>query len=366
MNIDEFRKIAGDIKIIDKVAEREQYSHDIGDLPPIMIKTLFKTLPDFVVQPKNVDEIKKVLAFANDHKIPVVPRGAASWGFGGVIPTRGGIVIDLSPFRNILNIDTAQKTVTVEAGARWSDIDIMAKKQGLCLMTYPSSKFSTVGGWISTGGIGINSFRYGHLSKQIVSITVVTGNGEVKKLTPIDPDFKYFISTEGEFGIVVEITLKLRDVPQGSYPHLLYFKSDREAFEFIGLFVKETGATKMNPDTIRFLDENLLNDINHIMRSGIFQKSAAVMIEFSSPENEGLFLRFMTGHSDIKEAPTYVASYLWNERLFGMKTKRLGPSILASEVIIPIKSAAAFIEKAKKIGTNFGAEISYRLLYHGC
>ena len=357
MNVDEFRKLAGDIKIIDKVTEREQYSHDIGDLPPIMTKTLFKTLPDFVVQPKNVDEIKKVLAFANDHKIPVVPRGAASWGFGGVIPTRGGIVIDLSPFRNILNIDTVQKTVTVEAGARWSDIDILAKKQGLCLMTYPSSKFSTVGGWISTGGIGINSFRYGHLSKQIVSITVITGDGEVKKLTPTDPDFKYFISTEGEFGIVVEVTLKLRDVPQGSYPHLLYFKSDKEAFGFIDSFVKETGATKMNPDTIRFLDENQLNDINHIMRSGIFQKSAAVLVEFSSPENEGLFLRFMTGHSDIKEAPAYVASYLWNERLFGMKTKRLGPSILASEVIIPIKSAAAFIEKAKKIGTNFGAEI---------
>ena len=358
MNIDEFRKIAGDIKIIDKVTEREQYSHDIGDLPSIMTKTLFKTLPDFVVQPKNVDEVKKVVIFANDHKIPVIPRGAASWGFGGVIPTRGGIVIDLSPFRNILEIDTVQKTVTVEAGARWSDIDILAKKKGLCLMTYPSSKFSTVGGWISTGGIGINSFRYGHLSKQIVSITVVTGSGEVKQLSPSDPDFKYYISTEGEFGIVVEVTLKLRDVPQGSYPHLLYFPGDREAFSFIDLFVKETGATKMNPDTIRFLDENQLADINQIMRSGIFRKSAAVLVEFSSSENEGLFLRFMARHGTIQEAPSYVASYLWNERLFGMKTKRLGPSILASEVSIPIKSAAAFIEKAKKIGANFGVEIS--------
>jgi len=53
-------------------------------------------------------------------------------------------------------------------------------------MTYPSSKFSTVGGWISTGGVGINSFRYGRLSKQIVSLTVVTGSGEVKKLASSD------------------------------------------------------------------------------------------------------------------------------------------------------------------------------------
>ena len=358
MNKDEFRKTVGDIKIIDKFAEREQYSHDIGDLPAIMTKTLFKTLPDFVVQPKNVDEIKRVLIFANDHKIPVVPRGAASWGFGGVIPTRGGIVIDLSPFRNILEINTVKKTVAVEAGARWSDIDILAKKKGLCLMTYPSSKFSTVGGWISTGGIGINSFRYGHLSKQIVSMTVVTGSGEVKKLSPNDQDFKYYISTEGEFGIVVEATLKLRNVPEGSFPHLLYFPGDREAFAFIELFVKEAGETKINPDTIRYLDENQLADINQIMRSGIFRKSAAVLVEFSDSENEELFLRFMTQHGDIQEAPSYVANYLWNERLFGMKTKRLGPSILASEVIIPISSAARFIKTAKKIGANFGVEIS--------
>ena len=105
MKADEFRKIAGDIKILDKTEEREMYSHDIGDVPPIMTKAFFKILPDFVVQPRNIDEIKKVLTFANEHKIPVVPRGAASWGFGGVIPTKAGIVIDLSPFRRILAIE---------------------------------------------------------------------------------------------------------------------------------------------------------------------------------------------------------------------------------------------------------------------
>src|SRR5512136_1963431 len=198
----ELKKTAGDLRIIDRVAEREMYSHDIGDLPPVMAKTLFETLPDLVVQPGSIDEISRILVFANERNIPVIPRGAASWGFGGVVPTRGGIVIDLSPLRKILAIDTAAKIVTVEAGARWSDIDIMAKKQGLCLMTYPSSKFSTVCGWISTGGIGINSFQYGHLSKQIVSMKVVTGTGQVKQLSPSDREFDYFISTEGKFGIV--------------------------------------------------------------------------------------------------------------------------------------------------------------------
>ncbi len=57
--VEEFKKIAGDIKIIDKAEEKEMYSHDIGDVPPIMTKTFFKTQPDFVVQPKNYRRDKK-------------------------------------------------------------------------------------------------------------------------------------------------------------------------------------------------------------------------------------------------------------------------------------------------------------------
>jgi len=358
MNIvDEFRKKAADIKIIDKAEEKEMYSHDIGDVPAIMTKTFFDIQPDFVVQPKNVDEIKKVLAFANENKLPVIPRGAASWGFGGVIPTQKGIVIDLSPFRNILYLNKPQKTITVEAGARWSDIDIIAKKEGLCLMTYPSSKFSTVGGWIATGGYGINSFRYGHLSKHIVSMTVLTPDGQTRKITPTDPDFEYFVSTEGVFGIIVEVNLKLRAVPEASYPHLFYFESDRAAFVFIEYFVKSPQTADFKPNVIRFLDATHLGDINEIMHSNVFKKSAGVLFECGSAEADTAFLKFMEQAGHCEEAPRYVASYLWNERLFGMKTKRLGPTILASECIIPIHAAGEFIEKAKVLGARFGVEI---------
>ncbi|MDD5343323.1 MAG: FAD-binding oxidoreductase, partial [Smithella sp.] len=358
MNLaEEFKKTAGDIKIIAKEEEKETYSHDIGDVPTIMTKTFFRIQPDFVVQPKNVDEIKKVLEFANGKKVPVIPRGAASWGFGGVIPTNGGIVVDLSPFRKILYLNKGQKTVTVEAGARWSDIDILAKKVGLCLMTYPSSKFSTVGGWIATGGYGINSFHYGHLSNQIVSMTVMTPLGETKKITPNDPEFEYFVSTEGEFGIIVEINLKLRDVPQASYPHLFYFEKDKEAFSFIEKFIKSGMAAGLQPNVIRFLDENHITDINEIMRSKVFEKNAGVLIEFGNSEDDNKFLKAIENDYKVEEAPRYVASYLWNERLFGMKTKRLGPTILASESIIPIEKAADFIAKAKKLGANFSVEI---------
>jgi hypothetical protein len=59
--LDEFKRTAGDLRIIEGAADREMYSQDIGDLPPVMTRTLFGTLPDFVVQPATVEEIRKVL-----------------------------------------------------------------------------------------------------------------------------------------------------------------------------------------------------------------------------------------------------------------------------------------------------------------
>jgi len=355
--LEEFRKIAGDIKIIDRPEEKEMYSHDIGDVPSFMTKLLFKTQPSFVVQPKSIAEIQKVLAFANEKKIPVIPRGAASWGFGGVIPTKAGIVVDLSPFRKIIEINPEHKTARVEAGARWSDIDILAKKQGLSLMTYPSSKFSTVAGWIATGGYSINSFRYGHLSKQIQSMTVVTASGEVKTLTPADQEFSYYISTEGIFGIIVEVTLTLRPTPPASFSHLLYFKGEQSAFGFIDRFVNSKEKADISVNVIRFLDENHMSDTNEVMHDNVFKKSTAVLVELSSADDDEKFIKYLSQIAGIDEAPGYAASFLWNERLFGAKAKRLGPSILTSETIIPIKQTAAFIAKAKKMGTSFGVEV---------
>jgi len=359
MNLsEELKQIAGNIRIIDRNEEKQMYSHDIGDVPHIMTKILFDIQPALVVQPRNIEEIQKVLAFADEKKVPLIPRGAASWGFGGVIPTKSGIVMDLSPFRKIRPIDFENKTVTVEAGARWSDIDTIAKKSGLCLMTYPSSKFSTVAGWVSTGGYGINSFRYGHLSKQIESIMVVTPTGQVRSFTPADADFQYYVSTEGQFGIIVEVTLKLRDVPQASFPRLLYFSNDEEAFQFIARFLKTMSAEKMVPNVIRFIDGNHLHETNKILHASVFKEAAAVLMEFSDVVDDEKFTKRTAGDEAVVEAPRYVASYLWNERLFGMKAKRLGPTILASEIIIGIDKTAAFVSKAKNLGCHFGVEIS--------
>ncbi len=109
---------------------------------------------------------------------------------------------------------------------------------------------------------------------------------------------------------------------------------------------------------IRFVDANHLRETNEIMHANVFKERRACWSNFQIPADEQQFL-------DLDEAVRHLSSsplpmphpILWNERLFGMKAKRLGPTLLASEVILPIADAAAFIEKAKKLGGYYGVEI---------
>jgi hypothetical protein len=75
-------------------------------------------------------------------------------------------------------------------------------------------------------------------------------------------------------------------------------------------------------NVIRFLDENHMSDTNEVMHADVFKKSAAVLVELSSADDDQKFAAFLSSMAGIDEAPGYAASYLWNERFFGVKTKR--------------------------------------------
>ena len=162
--------------------ERLVYSHDTASLPK-MVKQTLKTVPEAVVQPLSTADVIFITKFSCQHKVPLTPRGAASSGWGGAIPAHGGIVVDFSRMRKILEIDKSKGTIRTEAGAVWKNLEIALNKQGLALRLYPSSALSaTVGGWVAKGGGGIGSYEYGRISQNLESITIITPEGEIRTL----------------------------------------------------------------------------------------------------------------------------------------------------------------------------------------
>ncbi len=96
-------EIFGDRLITDK-HELVLHGVDVGTLPK-QVGWLMNTKPDAIVQPESPEEIAELYRFANEESVPVVPRGAGTSGYGGAIPRKGGIVVDMRWMRRVLTVD---------------------------------------------------------------------------------------------------------------------------------------------------------------------------------------------------------------------------------------------------------------------
>ncbi|CFX13467.1 FAD-binding, type 2 [Syntrophomonas zehnderi OL-4] len=170
--------------------ERLVYSHDMGMMPE-QVRALIQCTPDAIVQPISTQEVINIIKIAQEEKIPIVPRGAGSAGFGGSVPAKAGIVIDFVRMNKIIDIDKEDMTATVESGVVWQNLEGELSKRGLTLRTYPSSSDSTVGGWVAQGGNGYGGYEYGDFRQNIVSVDVVLPTGELKSFSGSEIDKVY-------------------------------------------------------------------------------------------------------------------------------------------------------------------------------
>ncbi|MFQ6015332.1 MAG: FAD-binding protein [Anaerolineae bacterium] len=354
-------------RLFDNSSTRELYSRDLAELPTFVEKALFETRPHLVVQPGHSDDVRAIFAFAQEQGLAVVPRGIASTAFGAVIPTQGGILVDLAPMNKILAMEPLKKRVRLQAGVKWGDLEQVLRKEGLALATYPSSRYSTIGGWVATGGYGINAFKYGHLGRWIQTLEVVHPDGTTRTWSRDDPEFQHYLGTEGQMGIITAIRLRVRERPRGSFSHLLYFDSVEETFEFILALIGEAPEVAH----VQYLEQARMVIINRLYREryggtdfgelsraeGIVEEKHALLIHVDDPDDEDAFVAFLKALGSIREAERYVAGYLWAQRFFPMKAQRLGPTLLASQLVTPLEAAPRLVESASQLGRQFGVTV---------
>jgi FAD/FMN-containing dehydrogenase len=124
MNIREgLLKLVGSEKFTDDPEVLKAYSTDFSLVP--------SGVPNYVVKPKKTEEVQKVIKFANEHSIPVVPVSSCAHFYGTTIPKQGGIVLDLTRMNQIFEIDELNKRVRIEAGVTWEQLTSELGKKGL-------------------------------------------------------------------------------------------------------------------------------------------------------------------------------------------------------------------------------------------
>jgi len=90
---------------------------------PKVAAIAFKMMPDVVIHPKEAQEVAEIVNIANSWNIPVTPRGGGSWGFGGAVPSKGGVLLDMTSMDKIIGLDTERGVVRVQPGVVWLRLD---------------------------------------------------------------------------------------------------------------------------------------------------------------------------------------------------------------------------------------------------
>jgi glycolate oxidase len=242
--------------------------HEQEDLRPFECDGLaaYRTTPMLVALPERTEQVEALLRFASERRIPVVARGSGTGLSGGALPLEKGILLVMSRFNRILELDPEACTARVQPGVRNLAISQAAAPHGLYYAPDPSSQIAcSIGGNVAENAGGIHCLKYGLTVNNILKLEILTIDGERLTLgsEALDaPGFDLlalFTGSEGMLGIVVEVTVKLLTKPQSAKVLLASFdnvgKAGAAVAEIIGAGVIPGGLEMMDNLAIRAAED---------------------------------------------------------------------------------------------------------------
>lgn len=333
--------------------ERKIYARDIGVMPSMVKPLVGNPVPDAIAQPVSEEELIELVKLAREENIKLIPRGKATSGYGGVLPVEGGIMVEFSRMNKIIAINPEERTVTVEAGAVWREIEYHLNRQGLTLALYPSSApSSTVGGWLAQGGAGIGSYEYGYFRDNVISARLVQPDGTVRDLQGRDLDL--VADANGITGFITRITFGIKPLKPLHLRAIAFDKAaDLASFmqELYHRHVPLWSVSFINPTAARFKNQlppplhhgEPVKNCNKIILPEKFIALLACTRDRCDLIEEDFLELAARHHGEV--LADEIAQHEWNARFEPMRAKRLAPSLIPSEVVVPVENLGLLIEE---------------------
>ena len=189
-------------------------------------------LPDAVFYANSTNDVKDVVEICAKNKTPIIPFGSGTSLEGHILPIKGGISIDLSNMKKILEVNADDLDCRVEAGVNRILLNENIKNNGLFFPIDPGASNASLGGMAATSASGTNAVRYGTMKTNVLGLTVVTADGSIiktggraKKSSSGYDLTKLFIGSEGTLGVITEIQLRLYGIPESISSAVCHFNT---------------------------------------------------------------------------------------------------------------------------------------------
>ncbi len=237
-------------------SNRELHLHDISPHRG--------TLPAGIIWPVTTAEVARILSWTYQNDVPVTPWGAGTSTEGNPVPTKGGLVMDMTRMNRILDIRPQDLQADVQPGVLRKELNRQTGRHGLFFPPDPGAD-ATIGGMIANNASGVQTIKYGATKDYVMKLTVVLPQGKVihtgskahKSSSGYDLT-RLFVGSEGTLGIATEATLKLTGIPPHHLATTITFKNLESASKAVAILI----GSGLEPAALELLPPALINLMN--------------------------------------------------------------------------------------------------------
>src|SRR5262249_26829607 len=331
-------------RLITSQAVREQHAHTTTWLP--------RQPPDGVVMAQETADIQDVVRICAKHSVPVIAFGTGTSLEGQVNAPAGGICIDLRDMNRVLAVQFEDLDCVIHPGVTRKALNEHLRDQGLFFPIDPGADAS-LGGMASTRASGTNAVRYGTIRENVLALKVVRGDGEIittgtrAKKSAAGYDLTHlFIGAEGTLGIICELTMKLRGIPETIAAAACSFETLRGACQATILAI-QTGIPMAR---IELLNAEQVKACNAYSKLTL-PETPLLLLEFhgsaievgEQSKNFGEIAKECGGGDFTWTTRPEDRTKLWQARhdaYWAVKALRPGAGVVATDVCVPISRLA--------------------------
>lgn len=271
--IQAIRAAVPDLTVLDRAEDRRPYECD-G-------LSAYRVMPMLVALPETVEQVRSLLHVCQRLRVPIVTRGAGTGLSGGALPLEQGVLLVMSRFNRILELDPEARIARVQPGVRNLAISEAAAPHNLYYAPDPSSQIAcSIGGNVAENAGGVHCLKYGLTVHNVIAIDVLTVDGESLTLGSNAPDtpgydlLALFNGSEGMLGVITEITVKLLPKPETAKVIMASFATVSQAGEAVGAII----AAGIVPGGLEMMDNLAIRAAEDFIHAGYPVDAAAILL----------------------------------------------------------------------------------------
>ena len=331
----------------------------------------YRQMPLAVALPETIEQVAAILRFCHENGVRVVPRGAGTSLAGGALPLADAVVVGMMRMNRILDINYEDRYAVVQAGVTNIGITKAVEERGFFYAPDPSSQLACmIGGNVGMNSGGAHCLKYGVTANNLLGVRMVLIDGQIveiggKHMDAAGYDWLGLITgSEGQLGIVTEVTVRILRGPEGVRAMLAAFPSN----EIAGACVDAIIGSGIIPVALEFMDRPAIHACEAFAHAGYPLDAEAMLIievEGSEDEQDELLLRIKEICAKFDPISLKVSqsaeesAAIWKGRkgAFGA-VGRISPDYLCMDGTIPTSALPHVLRRIGEMSDSFGLKVA--------